>query len=205
MGRPRQFDEKVVLDAATDVFWTKGYEATSTRDLSDCMGLTHASLYNAFGDKRALFIRALDNYLDRSLRERITRVEATFPPDRAIVAFLHEVVERSLGDAEQRGCMLVNSALEARSDDPELRSIVAAETTVIEDFFRRSILAAQKTGEISLEVSADDSARLLLSAQLGLRVLARVRSDRPLIEGIARSAVATLGLTWPSQGSEPDG
>lgn len=205
MGRPRQFDEKEVLNAATDVFWTKGYETTSTRDLTDCMGLTHASLYNAFGDKRALFMRALDNYLDRSLRERIARVEASFSAGRAIVAFLHEVVERSLGDSEQRGCMLVNTALEARSDDPELRRIVADETAVIEDFFRRSIVAAQKTGEISPHVSADHSAQLLLSAQLGLRVLVRVRPDRPLIEGIARSAVATLGLPWPPPGSKPGG
>ena len=62
MARPREFDERAVLDAAVQCFWARGYEATSVRDLAQGMGLTSASLYNAFGDKRSLYRRALDHY-----------------------------------------------------------------------------------------------------------------------------------------------
>ena len=71
MGRLKAFDEDKVLDRAVDCFWQHGYEATSVRDLADRMGIGGASLYNAYGDKRALFITALARYADRSMRERI--------------------------------------------------------------------------------------------------------------------------------------
>jgi TetR/AcrR family transcriptional regulator, transcriptional repressor for nem operon len=63
MARPREFDEDVVLDAAIQCFWNRGFEATSVKDLIDRTGITAASLYNAFGDKRALFRAALDHYV----------------------------------------------------------------------------------------------------------------------------------------------
>ena len=66
MARPREFDEAAVLDAAIERFWQSGYEATSVRDLADEMNIAGASLYNAFGDKRSLYERALNRYLDQT-------------------------------------------------------------------------------------------------------------------------------------------
>jgi AcrR family transcriptional regulator len=91
MARPREFDEEEALDAAMSCFWRDGYEATSVRDLAARMGIAGASLYNAFGDKRALFRRALERYAERSTRERIQRLESTLPPKAAIRAFLGEM------------------------------------------------------------------------------------------------------------------
>lgn len=71
MARPRTFDESMVLTAAVEAFWTHGYEGTSTRDLVKATGLNQPSLYNAFGDKRSLYRRSLDHYLECSVRERI--------------------------------------------------------------------------------------------------------------------------------------
>src|SRR5579863_3186541 len=119
MARPREFDEPAVLDAAMQRFWEYGYEATSVRDLAHAMGITGASLYNAYGDKRSLFSRSLDHYLDRSFRERIGRFEGYFPPRRAIEAFFDEIIEQSLRDKNRRGCLLVNSALEVAPHDRE--------------------------------------------------------------------------------------
>src|SRR5580692_8511766 len=102
-------------------FWAAGYAATSVRDLGDVMGLGAASLYNAFGDKRALFTRCLDHYLDGNMRARIARMETRFPPREAIEAFLKEIVERSLRD--RLGCMLVNVALEVAPHDPGIAEI----------------------------------------------------------------------------------
>ena len=135
MARPREFDEQKTLQAVAEAFWTRGYEATSTRDLAQRTGLTVTSLYNAFGDKQALFQRALQHYLDATLRERIDRLEQTLAPSEAIAAFLNEVIERSLSDRQQRGCFLVNSALEATPDAPELRAAIATEIDAVRAFF----------------------------------------------------------------------
>ena len=73
MARPREFDEEAVLDAAVQCFWARGYESTSVKDLMEATGLTAASLYNAYGDKRAMFRTALDRYIENSIGLRIRR------------------------------------------------------------------------------------------------------------------------------------
>jgi len=83
MARPREVDEQVVLDAPLVQFWSNGYESTSTRDLAQSMVITGASLYNAFGDKRSLYRRALQHYVERSLEERLSSTRATARPGSA--------------------------------------------------------------------------------------------------------------------------
>ena len=199
MARPREFDEGVVLEAAVHQFWQYGYEATSVRDLADRMGITGASLYNAFGGKRSLYRRSLEYYLNETLRERIARVEGNFPPRGALVAFLEEIIERSLNDELRRGCMLVNSALELAPHDPEFRRIVAKFLSHVESFFFRCVVAGQKDGTISTSQRAEDFARLLLGVLLGIRVLARGRPDRALLEGLVRPVFAMLGEVKPQK------
>jgi len=200
MARPREFDEAAVLDAAMDCFWRNGYEATSVRDLAAHMGITGASLYNAFGDKHALFRQVVRRYAERSMRERISRLESALPTKGAVRAFLGEIVERSTG-GDRRGCLLVNTALEAAPDDPELRAEVAARLAEIEAFFRRAVTAAQRDGSIPPGRAPEDLARLLLGVTLGLRVLARSTPERELLEGVARPALALLD--WPDRADQP--
>ena len=192
MARPREFDETAVLDAAVYRFWLRGYEATSVRELAQSMGMTGASLYNAFGDKRTLFRRALAHYVERSFGDRVSRFEATRPPKEAIAAFFREIVSRSLSDKERKGCLLVNSALEVAPHDPEFREAIADVLVQVEAFFRRCVTAGQRSGEISEAQSAEDLARLLLATLLGIRVLARSRPERALLEGVVRPALALL-------------
>jgi TetR/AcrR family transcriptional regulator, transcriptional repressor for nem operon len=201
MPRPREFDETAALDAATDCFWRDGYEATSVRDLAASMGITGTSLYNAFGDKRSLFRQALQRYAQRSTRERIGRLESTMAPKQAVRAFLGEIVERSLDDRDRRGCLLVNSALEVAPHDPELGAEVAARLGEIEAFFRRAVTAAQADGSVPPDRDPADLARLLLGVTLGVRVLARSKPQRELLEGTVRPALALLD--WPDRASDP--
>jgi TetR/AcrR family transcriptional repressor of nem operon len=191
MARPRQFDEIEVLDAAVQCFWAHGYEATSVRDLIDKSGIAGASLYNAFGDKRTLYKKALDRYVQGSVAERIERC-GELSPRRAISAFFAEIVERSLADPEHKGCMLVNAAFDVCPRDGELQVIVASLLARIEGFFERCIEAGRLSGEIGSERSPEDVAGHLLAVLVGLRVLARVRPERALLEGAVRSALATL-------------
>jgi TetR/AcrR family transcriptional repressor of nem operon len=192
MARPREFDEAAVLDAAVQCFWTRGYEATSVRDLAGKMGITGASLYNAFGDKRSLFKRSLDHYVGQSFAERVGRFEKELAPRRAIGAFFEEVIARSLSDPQRKGCLLVNTALEVAPHDPEFRKVVTGVLNRVEAFFRRCIEAGQSDGTITTSQPAEDLARHLLAVLLGVRVLARTRPERVLLEGVVRPALALL-------------
>jgi TetR/AcrR family transcriptional repressor of nem operon len=191
MPRPREFDEDRVLDAAMHRFWQHGYAATSVRDLSQVMGMGQASLYNAFGDKRRLFARCLDRYLDAGMRARMARLEAELPPRRAIETMLEDVVARSLRD--RLGCLLVNSALEMAPHDAEVRRAVAERLAELEGFFRRAVQGGQRDHSIDPSHDAADVARLLVALVMGLRVLARGRPDRTLLEGAVRQTLALLG------------
>ncbi|WP_395062843.1 TetR/AcrR family transcriptional regulator [Paraburkholderia silvatlantica] len=191
MARPREFDEHTVLDAAVHRFWVHGYEATSVRELAQSMGITGASLYNAFGDKRSLFRKALAHYVAQSFGDRVSRFEH-LPPKDAITSFFQEIVERSISDKDRKGCLLVNSALEVAPHDPEFQETIAGVLVQVEAFFRRCVLAGQRSGEIPDQQSADDLARTLLSMLLGIRVLARARPERELLEGLLRPVYALL-------------
>lgn len=194
MARPREFDERQVLEAAGNAFWRNGYEATSTRDLVKVTGLTQPSLYNAFGDKRGLFRRALEHYLENSLRERMARAESSMTPGQAITGFLRETIERSVSDPQKRGCMLVNSALEVTPDDEEFREAIAAELAEMKAFFRRCMAAGHRSGEIPETVSADAAANMLLAVTLGMRVMARVTPERAVLSAPIAPTLALLGL-----------
>lgn len=191
MARPREFDEEAVLDAAVQCFWSRGFEATSVRDLAGSMGITGASLYNAFGDKRSLYQKALDHYVEKSITDRIRRCTDKAPHE-AIAGFFAELLARSLSDPEHKGCMLVNAALDVTPNDPQLMQAVATVLGRIEVFFRDKLEAGQANGTITRAQPAEDLARHLLGVLMGLRVLARVRPEPELLEGIVRSAVAVL-------------
>lgn len=191
MGRPREFDEEVVLDAVVHCFWKRGYEATSVRDLISRTGLTGASLYNAFGDKQAIYRRALDHYVEGSIGDRIRRCEA-MEPRAAIEAFFREILARSLKDEECKGCMLVNAALDVVPEDPGFRAAVADVLHRIEGFFLSCIAKGRASGSITSSRPAEDLARHLLGVLMGVRVLARVRPEKSLLEGVVDTAVTLL-------------
>lgn len=191
MPRPREFDEDTALDAAMRRFWADGFAATSVRDLGDAMGLGQASVYNAFGGKRALFTQCLDRYLDANMRARIARVESTLPPRVALETFLTEVVQRSL--ESRLGCLLANAALEVAPHDAEIAAVVAERMRELEAFFRRCVAAGQQDGTIRRNVDPADTARLLLTTVMGLRVMARGFPDRDILEGATRQALSVLG------------
>lgn len=202
MARPREFDEAAVLDAAIDRFWRHGYEATSVRDLADEMNIAGASLYNAFGDKRSLYERSLNRYLDQTFRERIRRIEPSLPPREAVIAFLQEIIKRSVTDKQRRGCLLVNSAIESAPHDPKFLDIVATFLSEVEAFFLRCVSKGQGDGTISRAHSAADLSKSLLGILLGIRVLARVRPERKLLEGLVRPVFGLLDGSDAASGVE---
>lgn len=194
MARGKAFDEERAIDKAVDCFWSRGYEATSVRDLGEAMEIGGASLYNAFGDKRTLFVKCLERYANRSSRERMARIEEKHAPKDAIRTFLAEIIERSLKDPDCKGCLLVNSALDVAPHDAAIGMAVAGYLDEIRAFFRRNIEAARRAGAVPKAIDAEGVSGHLLGVLMGIRALTRVKPDRKLLESVARPALALLDL-----------
>ena len=192
MGRLKEFDADKAIDRAIDCFWARGYEATSVRDLAEHMGIGGASLYNAYGGKRALFATALERYADSTSRQRIARLEETGRPQEAIRTFFAELIDRSLADPQRRGCLFVNSALDVAPHDAELGKAVAGYLEEVRAFFQRCIVAAQADDLVRADLDAVETSRHLLGVLMGVRVLARTHADRATLEAVARPALRLL-------------
>jgi TetR/AcrR family transcriptional repressor of nem operon len=192
MARLKEFDEERALDGAVDCFWKHGYGTTTVRDLADAMQIGGASLYNAYGDKRTLFERALERYANRSMRDRIARMEAEHRPKEAIRAFIAEIIDRSLKDPDRKGCLLINSALDVAPHDAEIGKVVAGYLDELRAFFQRNIEAAQRAGQTPKALDAGEAAGHLLGVLAGIRVLARTGARRKVLESVARPALALL-------------
>jgi TetR/AcrR family transcriptional repressor of nem operon len=192
MARPREFDEDAVLEAAMQRFWNNGYEATSMRDLADRTGMTTPSLYNAFGDKKAIYRLVLDRYVRLALESCSAIFGGDDPPLHALKRYFAATIEEVLADSLHKGCFVVNTALELAPHDQGLRSAVSAVFEEIEKCVRDCVAAGQRDGSILTAQPPADIARFALSAILGLRVLARTNPDRELLTGVVRPFFALL-------------
>jgi len=200
MARPRQFDDQAALNAAMECFWQHGFDETSMRELVASTGLSAPSLYNAFGDKRALFEKALRNYIDQRTDQRLTRLEA-LGPRAAIETFFAESLSMATSKEGQRGCFLVNSVMDVQAEDAALAAILRAAFARYEDFFRRKIEAGLQGGDIAPGTAPQAGARALIGLFLGLRVAARFRPEQAFLEDMVRPMLAALFAGPPTDGS----
>lgn len=188
----KQFDQGEVLSKAMEVFWARGYEATSMQDLVDTTGVNRASLYATFGDKRALFLSALKLYDEEMRRRLLANLESRGRPRDAIrqlfLAFIRPVAE----NGSNRGCFLTNTALELSAHDQEAARIVAHAQEQIEVFFVRMIKLGKARGEFPSHIKAAEAARGLLASLVGMVVLTRSRPNGELLQAIADEAMRRL-------------
>jgi len=175
----RQFKPDVALTAVMELFWSRGYAATSVQDIVQHTGVNRASLYATFGDKRSLFLAALKRY-DHIHRERWF---SALVDELGGVGAIREAFEQAAGTPGD-GCMLVNTTLELAPRDPEIAGFVDAAFSTTRDFFEQELAHA------GLDQPAT-RASALLSLFLGLRVLART-STSPEVRGAILSQVQVL-------------
>ncbi|AJC19945.1 TetR/AcrR family transcriptional regulator [Pandoraea pulmonicola] len=191
-GRPREFDDAAVIDAAMDVFWTHGYEGTSAQALVECTGLGRGSLYNAFGSKLNLYHEALERYQTLGLQTQLDILNAPGPIKDRLRALMQWGIDEDLDPEKQRGCMTLFAVLERGAKDPKVRQISLAYLTRIEQVIVHLIAVGQHSGELSTERSPLLVARTFLSSYYGLRALGRTVSDRAFLEDIVEGALAQL-------------
>ena len=165
VGRPREFDEEKALEAAMDAFWRRGYEATSLADLCDCTGLHKGSLYQAFGGKHELFMRALRHYADSEFQRTSEVISETKSPLQNIRA----VADKILTDgSECQGCMMVNSMVELAPHDPLVKAEIERAGDQRLSAMTEMLKMAQQQGEIRSELEPARLARQLMVTFAGV-------------------------------------
>lgn len=192
MARPRQFDEDEVVRAARDQFWSAGYNGTSVDDLSAVTGLGRGSLYGAFGDKHALFLRALDSYNSDALEAWRTALGGPGPALPKLKRHVRQVAEDITRDGGQLGCMMAKSAAELSSVDKEVAERIAAVVRGLHGALRDCIAQAQAEGSLDADADPDDLASLLLAMLRGLEALGKAGATPKVINGAAEQALALL-------------
>lgn len=179
-GRQKEFDETTVLDQALDLFWRKGYGATSTDELLAAMRLNRGSLYHAFGSKQGVYQRAVEAYTQRSLTALRAFLLADPDPAAAIRALFRDLAHRTDPADVSRGCFFGNALAELSVAAPELQALSARMLRGIETAFAEAVAQAQRTGVLTAPVPAADLARHLLTLWNGLYLTRRLHPGQAL-------------------------
>ncbi|PXW23858.1 TetR/AcrR family transcriptional regulator [Paraburkholderia caballeronis] len=191
MVRPREFDRDEVLDRAMRVFWEKGYAATSTDDLLAAMNIGRQSLYNAFGDKRRLYLEALERYQANSTSGHLGRLNGAASPLAGIEALLLGLIHDD--DADRAlGCMGVNAVCEFGTTDPELPPLRAKVGPTLAKSLAARIRDGQARGEIDATVNANEAAAFVQLTMQGIQLAARAGTEPKALKAMARFAVGRL-------------
>jgi AcrR family transcriptional regulator len=192
-GRPRQYDPERALAKAADVFWKRGYAATSLEDLTAATGMNRPSLYAAFGDKRDIYLKTLARYREQS-RAIGAEIVADDPPLRI---FLKRFYQAALdiylaGNDEALGCYSISTAPAQATTDPAVREFLATTIGNTDAFVAKQIAKARERGEVASEADPEALAQLATAALHTLAVRARAGTSRKPLTALAACAIDVI-------------
>ncbi|MFJ2957666.1 TetR/AcrR family transcriptional regulator [Streptomyces sp. NBC_00669] len=192
MARTKEFDPDAVLDRALDLFWRRGYEATSMADLVEALGIARASIYGTFGSKHDLYLAALARYQrarDDQVLEALSRPGPALPAVRALVT---DFAEQAAGDDLRRGCFVTNTAVELAPHDTAAARRVEVSWDALETALTSALLRARADGELAAGRDPRGLARMLLVLLQGIRVVGKAGGDAERARDAAAQALTLL-------------
>ena len=191
MARPREFDVDEALQSALEVFWQKGFEATSMQDLVAAMGIQKASLYGTFGDKHSLYMAALRRYQQETLAELTDHLAKATSPLAAITGFVDEVVAHTARDG-RRGCLCVNANIEMAPHDGAVAEQLRDHHERMESLLAATLERARSLGEIPRRAEPRALATFLLGIVVAINVLGKQRASRQQLMAMRDHGLAAL-------------
>ncbi|MCZ1179797.1 TetR/AcrR family transcriptional regulator [Acinetobacter pittii] len=171
--RTKEFETDEIADAAMQVFWRRGYAATSVQDLVDGTGLSRSSLYSTFQNKQGLYQKALQRYELLTTLNNVKLLSSSGSPKALIRQLLINVVEDELNDSEHKGCLVANACLELVGHDEDVSQFVASNLQKLQHTLESLLIKAQQSGEITSTQNPRALASFFLNTMQGLRVLGK--------------------------------
>lgn len=193
MARTKDFDENEVLARAMQVFWLKGYNATSMQDLVDSLGISRSSLYDTYTDKHTLFLKALESYQNSGAARIRDIIDNTTSAKETIKKLLELATTELLNDEQQKGCFMVNAEVEVAPHDAEVSKIVCGNDQQMEEAFYQVIQKGKDSGEIKNPEDARALAKFIFNAVKGMRVTAKTTTDKAAFDDIITLTISVLG------------
>lgn len=193
MARHKEFDQNEALHKAMEVFWSRGYEATSIQDLVKQMGINRQSLYDTFGDKHALYLQALDRYREVEGRRMFELLERPGSVKKAVRQLFAGVVDKALCDRERRGCFMGNAMSELAGRCKETAARTCSNVAAMEGALYRALLRGKKEGELKGVRDPRAVARFLNNSLQGLVLMAKATQDRKTLEDVVKVTLSVLG------------
>lgn len=190
-GRRKEFDEREVLERAMNLFWLHGYEGVGLSELVRTMGISRQSLYDTFGSKRGLFIRAIEHYRATQLAQALVLLEREGSPLENVKDVLR-FFERMASDRRCRGCLVANALVEMGPHDEEIATLLRQTLGLLERGVWRSLCEAQERGELSRERSPREISRALMNSMIGLVVSGKLRPGRAALRDVYAGTLALL-------------
>ncbi|ESS66725.1 transcriptional regulator, TetR family protein [Methyloglobulus morosus KoM1] len=184
MARPISFDRDQVLKEAIQLFWSKGYQATSMKNLEDATGLKPGSLYLAFGDKRGLFLAALDAYFDTMKAAMFSVLHDDGSPNKRLESFFYQLVQESCSDPNRKGCMLINTLSETPAHDAEINLRLQQMFTEIELALKGVLVECQVLGQLNTHQRPESLAKFLMTGIFGLRLFNKTQPNSDTLKVI---------------------
>ena len=194
MARPKEFDPERALAKAMNLFWRLGYENCSLEALMKEMGIAKQSLYDTFGDKRALYLKAMAHYRDQTnnqMQKMLNEIQSV----RDGFAGLLFGLAAETREHHERGCLLLSANLQRDPKDAVVRDFLRDTEARVEAIFCQALARAQKQKELSPKDDPVALARFFVATIQGMRAMARLKSDRKALEQIARVALAVFNLS----------
>lgn len=185
MARPREFNVDTALERAMDIFWSKGYEATSLDDLCEVTGLSRSSFYATFGSKRSLLLQSVDRYVEQRNPKLAAILAQPLPIHDAFAALARQFIDQIVSGPGRRGCFLGNCAAELPRNDRAAMARVRLGLESTEATFCDALARAQSRGDLAADADVSALARFLMSGFQGLRLVGKVNPDRATLEDIA--------------------
>jgi TetR/AcrR family transcriptional repressor of nem operon len=192
MARTKDFDENEVLNKAIGLFWHKGYNGTSMQDLVDGLGISRSSLYDTYGDKHTLYLKALESY-EQSAGNELNRILSVEKSAKEKLKELMEWVVYSLvNDKDHKGCFMVNAKIETAATDPDVYTVVCRSEQQVVDTFYKTIKAGQDEGEIANKQDPHTLANFMVNTVNGMRVTAKSTTDKSFFDDIVSTTLRVL-------------
>lgn len=192
MARQREFDEQNVIETATNLFWKKGYNAVSTQDLIHAFGISRSSMYGAYKDKRNLFIVALKHYRETASQGMIDALNEKNAFKTTIAQLLNQIIKDTISDCDNKGCFIVNTAIELAPHDNEILEIIQENRKNIISALKTSIERGIATGELTTDQNPESLANYFYNLINGLRVDAKVHKNKSNYKEIVEIAISVL-------------
>lgn len=190
--RSKDFNEDEILIKAINIFWEKGYNATSMHDLIDGLGIGRSSIYHAFGDKHNLFVRALELYQLQGTAKIKDILDNASTLKSALETLMDGVINEILLNACPKGCFKVNTEVEVAAQDEVVNKIVYNDDLIVEDALYKAFKKGQENGEITGSKDPLALARFFCNTISGMRVYAKFRTERQFFEDISKTALSVI-------------